>query len=39
MFIQNLTTKADAGIWGALLGACRIHGEVEMGQRVAKFLT
>ncbi|XP_010252400.1 PREDICTED: pentatricopeptide repeat-containing protein At1g31430 [Nelumbo nucifera] len=25
-------------LWGALLGACRIHGNVEMGERVARHL-
>jgi hypothetical protein len=28
--------KPNAGVWRALLGACRIHGNVEMGERVAK---
>jgi hypothetical protein len=28
--------KPQVGAWRALLGACRIHGNVEMGERVAK---
>ena len=28
---------ADGGVWGALLGACMIHGEVEMGVRAGKM--
>ncbi|XP_059305894.1 pentatricopeptide repeat-containing protein At4g21065 [Lycium ferocissimum] len=39
MFIQNIPEKADAGIWGALLGACRTHGEVQMGEKIAKIVT
>ncbi|KAK9291275.1 hypothetical protein L1049_009463 [Liquidambar formosana] len=39
IFIQNLPVKADAGIWGALLGACKMHGEVQMGEKVARILT
>lgn len=39
MFIQDMPEKADAGIWGALLGACRMHGEVQMGEKIAKIVT
>ncbi|XP_020525031.1 pentatricopeptide repeat-containing protein At2g01510, mitochondrial-like [Amborella trichopoda] len=28
-FIQRMPMKPDAGVWGALLGACRIHLNVE----------
>uniref|UniRef100_A0A1D1XRX0 Pentatricopeptide repeat-containing protein At5g06540 n=1 Tax=Anthurium amnicola TaxID=1678845 RepID=A0A1D1XRX0_9ARAE len=38
-FVLKLPVKPDASIWGALLGACRIHKNVEMGKRVGKILT
>nr|XP_016463622.1 PREDICTED: pentatricopeptide repeat-containing protein At2g22410, mitochondrial-like [Nicotiana tabacum] len=39
MFIQDMPEKADAGIWGALLGACKMHGEVQLGEKIAKIVT
>ncbi|GAB4832870.1 hypothetical protein Ancab_006886 [Ancistrocladus abbreviatus] len=30
--------KGDANVWGALLGACRIYGKVDIGNRVWKKL-
>ncbi|KAK6253536.1 hypothetical protein QUC31_015256 [Theobroma cacao] len=30
-FIKNLPVKPDASVWGALLGACRIHGNIDLG--------
>ncbi|XP_058077928.1 pentatricopeptide repeat-containing protein At5g66520-like [Magnolia sinica] len=36
--IQRMWMKPNAAIWGALLGACRIHGNVELGERVGKIL-
>ncbi|KAK1400190.1 Pentatricopeptide repeat-containing protein [Heracleum sosnowskyi] len=39
IFIQNLPVKADAGVWGALLGGCRLHNDVQMGEKVAEILT
>lgn len=30
-FIKSMPVRPDASIWGALLGACRIHGNVELG--------
>lgn len=31
-FIKNMPIEPDASIWGALLGACRIHGNVNLGK-------
>lgn len=39
IFIRNLPVKADAGVWGALLGGCRMHNDVQMGEKVAEILT
>jgi pentatricopeptide repeat protein len=30
-FIKNMPIQPDASVWGALLGACRIHGNFELG--------
>ncbi|XP_021770005.1 pentatricopeptide repeat-containing protein At5g48910-like [Chenopodium quinoa] len=37
-FICDMPMKPDAVIWKALLGACKMHGDIEMGRRVAKHL-
>ncbi|CAN8265600.1 unnamed protein product [Cochlearia groenlandica] len=37
-FILNMPIKPDDVIWKALLGACRMQGNVEMGKRVANIL-
>ncbi len=34
--IQGMSCKPNAAVWRALLGACKIHGNVEMGECVAK---
>ncbi|XP_010524700.1 PREDICTED: pentatricopeptide repeat-containing protein At5g48910 [Tarenaya hassleriana] len=36
--ILNMPMKPDDVIWKALLGACKIHGNIEMGERVAGAL-
>ncbi|XP_031494399.1 pentatricopeptide repeat-containing protein At1g08070, chloroplastic-like [Nymphaea colorata] len=36
--ISGMPMEPNAGAWGALLGACRIHGNVELGERVGKHL-
>ncbi|KAL4199314.1 hypothetical protein AMTRI_Chr03g144310 [Amborella trichopoda] len=37
-FVENMGAEADVRIWGSLLGACKIHGELELGKVVAKRL-
>eukprot|EP01018_Ginkgo_biloba_P026951 Gb_35042 [translate_table: standard] len=37
-FIKNMPLEPDAGVWGALLGACRIHCNIELGEHVAERL-
>ena len=37
-FIKNMPIEPDAFVWGALLGACRIHGKVELGESVMRKL-
>lgn len=37
-FVKNMPIEPDAFVWGALLGACRIHGKVELAESVMKKL-
>ncbi|PON51662.1 DYW domain containing protein [Parasponia andersonii] len=36
--IENMPVVPDSAIWKALLGACRIHRDAKLGQRVAERL-
>ncbi|KAI9087325.1 hypothetical protein K1719_030645 [Acacia pycnantha] len=35
-FIQRMPFEPDVCVWGALLAACRIHKNIEMGEEVSK---
>ncbi|VVB03752.1 unnamed protein product [Arabis nemorensis] len=37
-FIEKMPLEPDAGIWGALLGACAVHRDMNLGQKVADLL-
>ncbi|KAA8547291.1 hypothetical protein F0562_003845 [Nyssa sinensis] len=36
--IGAMPMKPDVVVWGALLGACRIHGNIEVGRQILKQL-
>lgn len=36
--VEDMPAEPDGRIWGALLGACRIHGNVSLGGKVADKL-
>jgi len=36
--IEEMPNEPDSRIWSALLSACRIHGNVEFGERIAEKL-
>lgn len=36
--MKTMEMKPDGAVWGSLLGACRIHRRVEMGEFVAKHV-
>ncbi|KAF8390006.1 hypothetical protein HHK36_024526 [Tetracentron sinense] len=35
-FIEDMRIESDALVWEALLGACRIHGEIALGEKSAE---
>ncbi|XP_057848841.1 pentatricopeptide repeat-containing protein At3g12770 [Cryptomeria japonica] len=36
--IKNMPLEPNSDVWGALLSACRIHGNIQLGERVANHL-
>ncbi|KAL0359004.1 UNVERIFIED_CONTAM: cytochrome [Sesamum angustifolium] len=36
--IRTMPMKPDVFVWGALLGACQLHGNVKLGEKVARYL-
>lgn len=36
--VERMPNPAEPHVWGALLGACRIHNNVKLGEVVAKRL-
>ncbi|XP_042500623.1 pentatricopeptide repeat-containing protein At1g15510, chloroplastic [Macadamia integrifolia] len=37
-FIESMPVEPDSAVWGALLNACRIHRQVELGELAAGFI-
>ncbi|KAK2653671.1 hypothetical protein Ddye_013527 [Dipteronia dyeriana] len=37
-FIRSMPMEPDVFVWGALLGGCQMHGNVELGETVAQYL-
>lgn len=37
-FIKSMPLQPDASIWGALLSACRVHGNVDLGKIASEHL-
>ncbi|XP_052187036.1 pentatricopeptide repeat-containing protein At2g20540-like [Diospyros lotus] len=36
--ISNMPVEPDVFVWGAVLGGCQMHGNTELGEKVAEYL-
>ncbi|KAI3885802.1 hypothetical protein MKW92_044098 [Papaver armeniacum] len=36
--VENMTIQPDPVLWGTLLGACKVHGQVELGEKLGRKL-
>ena len=36
--VESTTVNKDEGLWGALLGACKIHGHIELAEKAGNSL-
>ncbi|KAF2324743.1 hypothetical protein GH714_016588 [Hevea brasiliensis] len=36
--VKSMPTESNSAVWGALIGACRVYGNVELGKEVAEQL-
>ncbi|KAB2617775.1 pentatricopeptide repeat-containing protein [Pyrus ussuriensis x Pyrus communis] len=37
-FVKKIKIDPDPVLWGTLLGACRLHGNIALGEEIAEFL-